>query len=209
MRKPAPTDEDLHPLVRERWSRRAFSKEPVSPVALRTVFEAARWAPSSFNEQPWRFLVATRDDVVGFASLFECLAPSNQRWAGNAGALALAATQLHLTRTGEPNRHAGHDLGIAVGFVLLQATALGVATHPMAGFDVEKARAATGLPAGIEPLTMIALAMPGDPDSLPEDLQKRELAPRLRRPLAETVFGARWGSPAPFLERDPSEGRSS
>lgn len=207
MRKPAPADADIHPIIRERWSPRAFASESIAPSALRTMFEAARWAPSSFNDQPWRFLVATRDDAEGFASLFACLAPSNQRWAGQAAALVLAASRLDFERTGKPNRHALHDTGIAVGFLLLQATALGIAIHPMAGFDVEKAREALALPAGLEPMTMIAIGMPGDPESLPEEMRARELAPRVRRPLAETVFGARWGAPASFLGAEAPEGR--
>jgi nitroreductase len=209
VRKPAPADADIHPLIRERWSQRAFSGEPIEPATLRTLFEAARWAPSSFNDQPWRFLVATREDAAGFGAFLDCLTPSNQRWNAAAGALVLACARVDFERTGKPNRHAFHDTGIAIGFLLLQATALGIASHPMAGFDVEKARSAAVVPAPFEPLTMIALAMPGDLERLPEDLRARELAPRARRPLPASVFGSRWGTPASFIPAEAGEGGST
>ena len=199
MHKPAPAEHPIHELLRERWSPRAFAPRGLDPGTLRSLFEAARWAPSSSNEQPWRFVVAQRDETEGFQRLLACLARSNQRWAAQASVLVLLVARTHFERTGSPNRHAFHDVGLALAHLLLEATSRGLATHPLAGFDVEAARAALAIPADFEPVVVVAVGSPGEVADLPEDLRARETAPRLRRPLAELVHAGAWGLPAPFL----------
>jgi nitroreductase len=199
MNKPALAAHPILDIVRARWSQRAFDAQPVAAADLLSILEAARWAPSSSNEQPWHFIVARRDDAPRFAALLACLAPSNQRWAKDAGALVLVVTRTQFVRHGKPNAHAWHDAGLALANLLLEATAHGLATHPMAGFDAAAARAAFGIPAGFDPVVTVALGHPGSLEALPEDLQAREVAPRQRRPLSEFVFEGTWGEAAPWV----------
>lgn len=201
MQKTAETSFPVHDLVAERWSPRAFAERPLDREQIGSLLEAARWAPSCFNDQPWSFLLATREEGAAFERLADCLVPGNA-WARSAPLLLLAVARTAFARDGKPNRHARHDVGLALGNLVLQAQALGLAVHQMAGFDVEKARATLGVPDGHEPLTMAAVGHPGDPASLPEALRARELAPRSRRPLESFVFGGSWGEPfAPIDER--------
>ena len=194
--KPAPTAVPIHPLIRERWSPRAFSDQAVPPAEVRMLLEAARWAPSSSNEQPWTFLVADHaTDPEGHARLLTCLVPGNAAWAFRAPLLMLAVARLTAERSGRENRHALYDTGQAVALLTVQATALGLAVHQMAGFYVEKAREEFAIPAGYEPLTAIAIGYPGDPQILSEQLRTRETAPRERRPLAAWAFGSHWQQP--------------
>ena len=199
MQNPATTEYDLHPLVAERWSPRAFDSRPIPAKELGSLFEAARWAASCFNEQPWTFLVATRDDPASYQKIADTLMPANAAWATNAPVLALSLAKQTFTRNGNPNRHAGHDLGLAVGNLLAQAQSLGVVAHQMGGFDADKARKDLGIPDDWQPMAAIALGYPGSPDDLPEELATREKAPRERKDLAEMVFGAEWGSGPPSL----------
>ncbi len=193
MEKLAPTDFPIHDLLRRRWSPQAFSDRPVEPEKLRSLLEAARWAPSSFNEQPWAYLVATRDDPEEYARLLSVLVEGNIGWAQRAPVLMLSLAKLNFERNGKPNRHAFHDVGLASANLITQATALGLAVHQMAGFHAEKARELYGIPAGWEPVAAIALGYPGEADSLPEPIRQRELAPRARKPLEQFVFTGRWG----------------
>jgi nitroreductase len=170
----------------------------VEPAVLGSLFEAARWAASAFNEQPWRFVVATRDDEAAHARLLSTLVPGNQAWAAAAPVLIVTAVATTYARTGKPNAHARHDLGLAVGQLSVEATSRGLVLHQMAGIDADRAREACGIPEGYEPVTAIALGYPGDPASLPDALRERETALRTRRPAAESVFGGRWGEPAPW-----------
>lgn len=197
MEKPAPTEHEVYELIRRRWSPRAFSRAPIADATLRSLFEAARWAASCFNEQPWRFIVARREDDAAFARLASCLTESNQRWAESAAVLMLSLASRTFARNGEPNRHALHDVGLAAAQLTLQATALGLAVHQMAGFSSQRARELLAVPEAFEPVAMIAVGYPGDPDQLPEDLRQRELGGRLRRPQAEFVFSGTWGTPLP------------
>jgi len=193
--KLAETSYPVHPLVAARWSPRAFDARSVPLELLGSLLEAARWAPSSGNEQPWRFVVARREDTEAFARLASCLVPGNQRWAPAAPVLVLTSACLQFERTGAPNRHALHDTGLALANLLLEATARGLAAHPMAGFDVEAARAAAGVPADFEPVAMVAIGYRGAAESLPEDLRAREVAPRRRRPLRDLAFAGTWNTP--------------
>ena len=195
MEKPAETDAPIHDLLARRWSPRAFDERLVEDDTLRTLFEAARWAPSSSNEQPWRFIVATKDRETEWNRLFNCLVEGNQKWAFRAPVLALSVAHMNFEDDEKPNRHAFHDTGLAAENLVLQATASGLLAHQMAGFDVEKARVDLRIPAGYEPVAMIAIGYPGNPDSLSERLRERELRPRSRRPIGEWTFLGQWGTP--------------
>ncbi len=197
MRNPAPVLYPVHDLVKMRWSPRAHDGKAVSRDELATLCEAARWAPSSFNEQPWRFLVAPRDDEAGFAALFECLTPPNRRWADKVGALIVVTAKRIHDCDGLPNRYAEHDIGIALGVMSLQAAALDLAFHIMGGFDRAAIALLCGIPNGYEPISMASVGHVGLSDTLPADLETRETAPRRRKPFNEVVFGPRWGSPFP------------
>jgi nitroreductase len=186
----------VHDLIRRRWSPRAFSNRPVEREKLLSVLEAARWAPSSFNGQPWSFLVATRDDSPEFERMLSCLVPQNQAWAKEAAVLMIAVAKTHFEHNGKPNRHAWYDTGQAVAFLTLQATALDLGVHQMAGFSADKARELYAIPETAEPATAVALGYTGDPNSLDDKLRERELAPGNRKPLKEFVFTRRWGEPA-------------
>ncbi len=201
MQKEATTDSPIHDLIRLRWSPRAFSDRMVEPAKLRSLLEAARWAPSSFNEQPWAFVVATRDSPAEHSRLLSILVPGNAAWARRAPVLILSITKLNFDANGAPNRHAMHDVGLATENLVTQATALGLSVHQMAGFDAQKAREEFSIPANWEPMTAIAIGYVGDPNSLEEPLRTRELAPRTRKPLEQYVFTGRWGQPATSLTR--------
>jgi nitroreductase len=165
----------------------------VDGATLASLFEAARWAPSSGNGQPWSFLVATRDDAAEHDRLASVLNPGNA-WARKAPVLALSVAALD--RTDKPNRHAYHDLGLATENLVIQAVSAGLAVHMMAGFNVDMAREVLEIPARHDPVTMIAIGYPGDPESLPEDLRKKDVAPRQRKPIGEFVFRGKFGQPA-------------
>jgi nitroreductase len=199
MYKPAVTDVELHDLIRNRWSPRAFAEKAVAPEVLRSLFEAARWAPSSNNEQPWAYLVATKDDPENLAKMVGVLVEFNAGWAKHAPALALSVAHLKTQHEGKPNRVAMHDVGSATAQLTVEANARGLQVHQMAGFDAEKARQTFAIPLDWEPVAAIAIGYPGNPDLLPEKLRDRELAPRTRKPLSEFVMTGGWGHTASFV----------
>ena len=199
MHKPATNAFPIHDLIRDRWSPRAFSDKPVQPEVLASLFEAARWAPSSFNEQPWAYLVATKDDPENFAKMLSVLVDFNAGWAKNAPVLVLAVARLTFQNNGKPNRNAFYDTGAASALLSVEATARGLVVHQMAGFDAEKARQAFAIPSGWEPIAAMAIGYPGDTSSLPDSLREKELAPRTRKPLSEFVMSGRWGHTASFV----------
>jgi len=201
MQKPAPSDFPVHELIRERWSSRAFADKPVPQDVLRSIFEAARWAPSSNNEQPWAYIVATKDDRENFEKMLSVLVEFNVQWARSAPVLALAVARLTFAKNNAPNRNAQYDTGAATALLSVEATARGLAVHQMAGFDPEKARRVFGIPAGWEPIAALAIGYPGDPASLPPPLKDREMAPRTRNPIAEFVMAGQWGHTAPFARK--------
>lgn len=196
MEKPAPADHPIHALLARRWSPRAFDPRPVEPEKLRRLLEAARWAPSSFNEQPWAFIVATKERPEDFAKVMECLIEFNRGWANAAPVVLLTVAHLTFEKNGQPNRHAFHDVGLAVGNLTVQATAEGLAVHQMAGILPDKAKDVFAIPNGWEAVTGIAIGYPGGVATLNEQLRQRELAARARKPLASFVFGAGWGKAA-------------
>lgn len=193
MQKPAPTTHPVHNLIRERWSPRAFSDKPVDSKVLASLFEAARWAPSSNNEQPWAYLVATKGNSEEFDRMLSVLVEFNANWAKEAPVLVLAVSRLNFHNNGTPNRNAFYDTGAASALLSVEATARGLAIHQMAGFDHAKAKQVFEIPADCEPIAAMAIGYPGNPDSLPGKLRDREVAPRTRRPLAEFVMSGRWG----------------
>jgi len=202
MEKPASTDYPIEELLRRRWSPRAFSDQPVEHEKLLSLFEAARWAPSSFNEQPWSFIVATKQNREEHAQLLSCLIEKNQQWAQRAPVLMVSIAKLNFERTGKPNRHAFHDVGLAMGNILVEATELGLVVHQMAGFYPEKVRETYGVPLGFEPLTAVAIGYPDDVNVLPEAFRARELDPRTRKPISSFVFQGRWGERSELTQPD-------
>jgi len=187
--KPQPHfDYPVHELIQKRWSPRAYSAQPVEEETISTLFEAARWAASGGNEQPWRFIYATREQTERFGMLAECLMEGNRAWAAAAPVLILTLAKTQNSRTNQPNRYAWHDVGLAVGNLTAQASALDLYVHNMAGFSAEKARQLFDLQPDIEPVTMIAVGYLGDPELLPEPLKERELAHRQRKALDELIL---------------------
>jgi nitroreductase len=198
--KVAATDHPIHELIVERWSPYAFSDRGVSDSDLRSLFEAARWAPSSYNEQPWRYIVATKEDPAEFERLLSCLVEGNQAWAKAAPVLALGCTNLHFALNNQPNAAAVHDLGLASAMLTIEATSRGLFVHQMIGILPDKAREVYEIPDSIQPLTGLAIGYAADPATAPEKFGKRDLTPRKRKPLSEIVYGGLWGTPSPFAE---------
>jgi len=199
MKKPADSALPIIDVIRERWSPRAFSDRPVSGEVLQVLMEAVRWAPSSFNEQPWRYIIASKENPEEYERLLNCLVPGNQIWAKQAPVLMLSVASLNFSHNSKPNRHGIHDVGLASENLVLQAQAMGIVVHQMAGFDLAAATQTFGIPEGFVPVAGIALGYPGEPDSLPGDLKERELAPRERNPLSSFVFSGKWANPAQFV----------
>lgn len=187
---------DLHSLIVQRRTRRAFSTRHVERGTLRTLLEAARWAPSSMNEQPWNFIVAWRKNPAEFERLLCCLMDFNVPWAQHAPVLMLVLARLNFSSNGAPNCHALYDVGQAVAALTYQAMACGLNVCQMAGFEVEKARSIFSIPADHEPVVVMAVGYPGDPAIQPEKIRKKEMVPRVRHALDKFVFEGKWGQPA-------------
>jgi nitroreductase len=198
-KKPAETSAPIHDLIKHRWSPRAFDARPVEPEKLRSLLEAARWASSSYNAQPWSFILATKHDAESYKRVLDTFVEFNQGWAKNAPVLGLSVAKLKFD-DGRPNRHAFHDVGQAIANLATQAEALGLSVHQMAGIDPEKARTIFGIPAEFEAVAGFALGYAGDPATLPDQLRERELAPRERKPLHSFVFTGEWGKPSPLAK---------
>jgi nitroreductase len=193
--KHAPAVEGVLPLFHRRWSARAFDDRDVSRTDLKRVFEAARWTPSSNNEQPWRFIVGMRGTET-HAKLAKTLAGFNQAWAPKAPVLILGIAKKTVSQKDAINPYALYDLGAAAAALTLQAAALGMTTHQMGGFDHNAAREAFGIPETYATGAVIALGYQGQPAALGnEKLIAREVAARDRKALTEIVLSA-WGEPA-------------
>jgi nitroreductase len=201
MLKPAPVESPVHNLIRERWSPRAFADKPIPADVLRSLFEAARWAPSSNNEQPWAYLVAAKEDKENYAKTLGVLVEFNANWAKSAPVLALAVARLTFSKNNAPNRNAPYDLGAATALLSVEATARGLFVHQMAGFDPQKARQVFEIPPDWDAFAALAIGYPGDAESLPQPLKDRELAPRVRKLLSEFVMSGHWGHTASFLSK--------
>jgi nitroreductase len=201
--KKATTAHPIQKLLSERWSPYGFDSRPVPEADLRSLFEAARWAASSYNEQPWNYLVATKDDRAEFERLLSCLVEPNQEWAKAAPVLALGVVRLKFSQNNQDNRVAVHDLGLAAGNLLVEATARGLSVHQMAGILPYKAREVYQIPEPWAAWTALAIGYKADPSKLPAGLKERDLMPRQRKPLNQFVFTGKWGQPSPVvLKRD-------
>jgi nitroreductase len=193
--KLADTVPGVHELIRARWSPRSFSTREVSNEDLKTILEAARWAASSFNEQPWRFLVARKSDGAAYEKILNLLVPANQAWAKTAPVLLIMAAKRTFSHNGAPNRYGLHDAGQALANLFLQATALGLHAHGMAGFDAERARRELKVPDDYDLGAAVALGYVDSPEQLPEQYRQSEVSKRQRKSLNEIVFGANWNEP--------------
>lgn len=197
--KHATPDHPVHEWITQRWSPYAFADRSVSDDDLRSLFEAARWAASSYNEQPWRFLVARREDSEAHAKMLGLLVEANQAWAAAAPVLAIGVIETRFSRNGKPNKAAPHDLGLAAGSLSFEATKRGIAVHQMIGIEAEGIRDAYGLPESAEAFTALAIGYAAPAEEAPEALRGRDEAPRARKTLSEFVFEGRFGSAASWL----------
>jgi nitroreductase len=194
----ATPDHPIHDLMVRRWSPYVFADRPVEPAKLARLFEAARWAASSFNEQPWRYILATKADGAGYEAVLNCLVEANQAWAKFVPALALGCVKKTFSRNGKPNRVCEHDLGLANAQLTLQAMELGLHIHMMAGIEPSRIRATFKVPDDFEPLVAVAIGYHGQNPQVPDDIAKRDTGTRQRKPLSETVFAGEWGKAAPL-----------
>jgi len=201
--KAAVTRAPIHDLLATRWSSRAFSDEPVSPDAVLSLMEAARWSPSSNNEQPWRFILATRDDADAHAKLVQGINAGNQRWATKAWILMIGIARDHFDVDGQPaNRFAQYDTGQAVQSIIVQATALGLNVRQMGGILPDRIRELYAVPDGYTIMAGIAIGYPGDSDSLASPMNEREHLPRTRRALSDLFFENSFGQVHPLTASD-------
>jgi nitroreductase len=193
--KHASTDHDILDLIRQRWSPRAYSPKPVPHAELVRLFEAARWAPSSFNEQPWRFLVIRQEQhPAQWTAVVSTLTPRNQAWAAMAPILVLLAVRETFEKDGSLNPYAWYDAGQAMGILSLQATAQDILIRQMEGFDRDRARVALAIPVEFSPVVLMAMGYAGDPGTLVIDPHRNsEIQPRRRRRVSEFVFEKQWG----------------
>lgn len=195
LEKPAATSVALAEIITRRWSPRAIDpNQPVRREHVLALLEAARWAPSCFGDEPWRYLVWDRfTDAAGWQQAFACLAEGNQIWVKNAPVLLLSVAAPNFAHNGQPNRWAQHDTGAASENLCLQATALGLVAHQMGGFNPDQAKATFNIPADHVCMAMIAVGHPGSVEALPEALREKEQAARQRKPLAQIAFAGVWG----------------
>lgn len=194
MKKPADVDYPIHDLLSQRWSPVGFEPKSVPTADLCSCLEAARWAASCFNEQPWSFIIAERDNSEEFAKMLAVLVEANQSWAKNAGVLMLACTNHKFLRNDKTNNAALHDLGQAVANLSVEATARGLAVHQMKGLLIDDAHKTYDVPESIEVVTAIAIGYAADPETLSDELKQRDQAGRQRKPISKFVFRGEWGS---------------
>jgi nitroreductase len=194
--KPAKTSVKIHDIIQTRWSPRAFDPDKdVSHDDLTALLEAARWAPSCFNDQPWRYIVCVKaTNEAGWQNALAALVEKNRLWAKNAPILILAVAMENFGHNGQPNRWAMYDTGAASAGLCLQATALGLIVHQMGGFNVEKTRELYSLPGDCIPMSMMAVGYQADSDVLDDDFKDAELAERLRASLTEHFYFGQWPS---------------
>lgn len=199
--KKAVTDHHILKALTERWSPYGFADKPVAEADLLSLFEAARWAASSYNEQPWNYLVALKDNPHEFGRLLSCLVEPNQAWAKTAPVLVLGVVSLRFAKNNKENRAAVHDLGLASANLSIEATTRGLSVHQMIGIHPDNARAVCQIPEHFEAWTALAIGYKADPALMADDLKERDLTPRQRKPLKDFVFGSQWGKSSPFLAK--------
>lgn len=183
-------------IIQERWSPYAFSSAPVEEFKLKAIFEAAGYAPSANNEQPWMFVYVTREDEKVFNEYLDFLTDVNRVWASKAYALVISMARTNYTSHGKPNRFAFHDTGMAVSHLLLQAITHDIYVHQMGGYSVEKVKSYFKLSDDIEPVAMMAVGYLGDGITLSPELQARDEKRRPRKAVNEFVFKKALSSPA-------------
>lgn len=179
-------------VLKQRWSPRAFAARPVADDKVHGLFEAARWAPSCYNDQPWTFLLTRRGLDLAHQQLLACLMPANQAWAATAPLLVLNTVRSNFLHNGKPNRWAFYDLGLAVGNLLSEATHLGLYVHQMAGFDSALAHRTLGLPDSHEAVAVMAVGYLGEAASLPAGVEEKSPDQRERKPHAELLYTGHW-----------------
>ncbi len=192
MDKPSKNTYPINDLVKNRWSPRAFSETAVEEEKLKSLFEAARWAPSAFNEQPWRFIIGQKGSET-YDKILQSLVEWNQQWAGKAPVLVLNIAAKTFSHNGKPNATAQYDLGQAVALMLTEAVNQGLISHEMSGFDAEVAARLLLIPDNFQAVSVTAFGYYGDANSLPEDMLKSELEERKRKNIDEIVFTGRFG----------------
>ncbi len=188
MIKEANTKYPVTELIRKRWSARAFSKQSIDDDTLFTLFEAAGWAASANNEQPWRYIYAKREDKEAFEKMVNCLMPSNQPWAKNAAVLILCLAKTTMGAENKPNIAAHHDVGLSNATLLLQAVSQNIYGHMMGGYDRVKTKSEFTIPDNHDMVIFMALGYLDAPETLEEPFKARELTPRTRKELTEIVF---------------------
>ena len=202
--KKAVPDYPIQQALADRWSPYGFEERAVTEADLCSLFEAARWAASSYNEQPWNYFVATKENPKEFELLLSCLVEANQAWAKAAPVLVLGVVSLRFAKDHKNNRAAVHDLGLASGNLVVEATTRGLSVHQMIGILPDKARELYQIPEHFEAWTAMAIGYNADPATMPAALKERDMAPRQRRPLRDFVFTGQWKSASPIvLKRDP------
>ncbi|OPZ99271.1 MAG: malonic semialdehyde reductase [Bacteroidetes bacterium ADurb.Bin408] len=184
-RKSAITDYPVLELIKNRWSPRSFSPEPVKKEILFSLFEAARWAPSAYNEQPWHFIVAHKEDNKLYPLIINTLVPFNKQWASFAPVLIVCVASKFFSHNGKPNSYASYDCGQAVAYLTMQALSHDIYVHQMGGFDKESLRNNLKIPDDKEIINVMALGYRDTPDKLSEEMKKTELAERQRKKMAD------------------------
>lgn len=190
------TGVSINELATQRWSPRAFDgSKGVSPEQEKALIEAARWSPSCFGAEPWRFLVWNRaTDPAGWQQAFDCLSDNNRKWAGKVPLLFLACASSVFEHNGQANRWAQYDTGMAALSLSLEAVAQGLVAHQMGGFDIAGVRAAFAIPDDFMPMAMIAAGHQAAPETIEdEETRQKELKPRARKPVGERFYAGRWG----------------
>jgi nitroreductase len=203
--KPRTADYPVNELIHDRWSPVCFADDPIELEKIHTLFEAARWAPSCFNEQPWSFVFGVKGKGDSHEKILSCLTTGNQEWAHAVPLLGISVARLNFEKNDKSNRHAYHDVGLAMGILCVQAVDLELSVHQMAGFDVEKAREVLKIPEGHDPVAAIAIGYMTNPDNCDnEKLQAREKTIGQRKPQKEFLFDGEWGkSLRPRLQPSP------
>ena len=201
--KQASPDYPIQEFIADRWSPYGFTDRPVPKADLSSLFEAARWAASSYNEQPWSYFVATRETPGEFERLLSCLVPANQAWAKAAPVLVLGVVSHRFAQNHKDNRAAVHDLGLASANLVMEATVRGLSVHQMIGILPDRARELYQIPEHTEAWTAMAIGYKANAAGLPDGLRERDLAPRQRKPTSQFVFTGTWGQPSTLAGHHP------
>ena len=188
MIKVAQVEHEVHEFIKNRWSPRSFDDKRIEKETILSLFEAARWAASAYNEQPWRFVYATKDNRENYNKLLECVNENNRVWIATAPLLILTVIKNDMVRDNKPNRCAMHDLGLATGNIMAEAMSLDLYVHVISGFDSEKACTLFNISSAYSPVTMITVGYLGKPDALPEKFKAPETSPRTRKKIEEFAF---------------------